>query len=159
MRRLTVYYEPPNVCERYLQASLRLVRRLFTISEMRLVPIEKTADLTLAEYSSNPRVILLHDEIKTAYNPCMVLDGIGLKKENVALVRYQRARFTDTLYLMAHEVGHLYGMPHCTSSSCLMGVVPDNGRFTYVWAKMAERRKLSKRLFCQRCASFLNGAA
>ena len=154
LRQVYIYYETPPVCRRYFSSCMRSLHETFGLSKIKQIPISNASDLTIPHYSTTPRVILMHETIRTPYNEAITLDGIGLKDSNIVLVHYQHP-FQDTPYLLAHEIGHLFGMPHCSSDECIMGVSYDGMKVKYAWQNLSKRRKLSKGMFCADCRSFL----
>src|SRR3989338_6418344 len=106
-----IYYESPPVCSKYFNESLRSVKKLFNLKGLKTLEIRKISDLSINSTSTYIRVLLTHDLIRTTHNCKLALDGIGVSPNNIALVRYQPAAFSHTMYLMSHEIAHLFGAP------------------------------------------------
>lgn len=148
LQKLSVYYESPGVSEKYFEDNLRLLKSVFKIAKIERNKVSSIRELKIPHKSVYPRVLLTKEQIKTEYNAKYVLEGIGLSENSVVLVSYQKSGFSDTVYLIAHEIGHLFGMAHCNSKDCLMGV---SRQGNYAWKTLSKTRKLSKRLFCVSC--------
>lgn len=154
MRQLYVYYENPHVSSRYFDILLKKLKDIFSIHKIEKVQIDDVNKLQIPVHSSYPRVLLTRQQIKTQYHLKDTLEGIGILTNNIALVSYQN-ELSTTMYLMAHEIGHLMNMPHCRSESCLMGVSKQGNETKYAWRLLSKQRKLSKSLLCEECKAFL----
>lgn len=154
LKCIYIYYEKPFVCLRYFKTLINPVKRLFGFDKIIMKPADNISELTLNSHSSYPRILLTHKMVNFENSPTN-FDGIGFSNHNIALVRYQPT-FYDTAYLLAHEMGHLFGMPHCDSTNCLMGVYREGSRTRYSWSSLSKRRKISSRLLCDSCKSFLH---
>jgi hypothetical protein len=149
-----IYYEDPAISSRYFKSSLISIRDIFRIGKIEMQSVDSISHITLTSYSPYPRILLTRESIKMEDCSLINLDGLGLASYNLALVHYQRS-FAHTMFLLAHEMGHLLGMPHCSSHKCIMGVHKEGKDAVYVWRKLT-RRKLSSDLFCPSCKSFLH---
>lgn len=154
LRYVSIYFEEPSVSSRYFKSSLTSIRDIFRIGKVELKPVRKISDVTIKSYSPYPRILMTHEHIKMNGCTSNFLDGIGLSSYNIALVRYQRS-FTHTMFLLAHEIGHIVGMPHCSSHRCIMGVYRDGKGSVYAWKELT-RKRLSSNMFCPSCKSFLH---
>ncbi|MCK4634677.1 MAG: hypothetical protein KAT37_02270 [Candidatus Aenigmarchaeota archaeon] len=153
MNCIYIYYEKPSVCPRYFKSSISLLKRLFGFDKIIMEPVDNISELTLPSHFPYPRILLTHGMVNFE-NSLVNFDGIGFSNHNIALVRYQ-SMFFDTIYLLAHEIGHLFGMAHCDSPNCLMGVYREGAQTRYSWCSLSKRRKISSRLFCDSCKSLL----
>lgn len=153
LNQISIYYEPLEISQRYFSISLREIKHLFNLSKVKLNPISEVSSLVLPAYSSYLRVLMIHDKIKTKYNH-LLLDGIGVEQNRIALITYQPV-FYETMYLLAHELGHILGMSHCNSEKCLMGVYSEDSKTQYSWRVLAREKELTKSLFCSDCKKFL----
>ena len=155
MKYMACYYENPNVSRHYFARLLRQVSRLFSIKETTLIPIQSVENLSLPSYSHYPRIVLTHNEIKTNQNQNLSLDGVGFKDKKILLAKYQRTSIKETMFLLVHELGHVFGMSHCSQSGCIMGVDNTRNSVSYHWRKISQSKKLSKKLFCEQCKKHL----
>jgi hypothetical protein len=154
MRFLTVYYES-KYNDAYFSEKLRSIARAFNISSLKLNRIEDASKLTLGSSPTWPRLVLVHKYIKPYHGETPRLDGISMKRNGLAIVRYQNS-LQRTLYVLMHELGHLLNLGHCDSHRCVMGVYVADGKVSYAWWQFTDRRRISKNLFCESCASMLN---
>lgn len=158
MKKISVYYENPHVCDRYFKASVRRLKSVFKIHKIETFLIDDINKLRIPECSSYPRILLTKRQIKTQYYSKDYLEGIGVLAHNVALISY-KYDLSSTIYLMAHEIGHLLNIPHCNSESCLMGVSKHENEVNYAWRTLSKQRILSKRLLCGKCKEILYSRA
>jgi hypothetical protein len=154
MRFLTIYYET-EYNDAYFSEQMRKIARLFGVSRLKLIRIGKMERLVVTGPSTWPRIFLIHQHITPGLGNGVRLDGLSMRNCNVAVVRYQNS-MKDTLYVLAHEIGHLMNLSHCDSRSCVMGVQFRDGKASYAWWRFSGRRAITRRLFCGRCASHLS---
>jgi len=154
MRFLTIYYER-EYNDAYFSEQVRQIVHLFNISRLKLHRIERIDPLTSIGPSIWPRIFLVHQYITSIHGDGVRLDGLSLRTNNFAVVRYQKS-MRDTLYVLTHEIGHLLGLPHCNSRNCVMGIQFQDGRISYALWRFASRRMISKNLFCNECTSRLS---
>ena len=155
-KTISIYYEPPKVSERYFDTILKRIKRIYPIYNIHKYPISNISALKLSIITHHPRVILTYKDIHSKFNEKLLFDGISLIPNNVTLVKYQSTSFFDTYYLLLHEIGHLFGLPHCINKSCIMGVIQKENKINYVWRKLSKRKVLTKRsLLCSYCKAVL----
>jgi hypothetical protein len=154
MQFLSIYYEP-KFNDAYFSENLRRLSKTFNVKKLKLNKIEDARKMVLNESSSWPRVILINNYINPNSGNKLCLDGIGLRRNNIAIVKYQSS-LMETIYVLGHELAHLTGIEHCNSERCIMGTSLRTGRIHYSWWDIPHNKKFSKNLFCERCRSKLN---
>lgn len=167
MEKIRIIAETPPVSLSYLKNILNQMRRVYphkVIYEFCL-----SIDQLKIEMASNEKIVFItHSDINPKFSP-INFDGVGLDRENIAIVKYQKTSkrychclnrkliaggMRNTLFLLLHEIGHLAGLDHCENPKCVMARIECNGKVDYCWRCLAGYKKIDTSVFCLRCKSF-----
>ena len=154
---LTIYHENLPVSQRYYEGIIRQIKQVYHVKKTVSQPIDDVATLFIPNYTHQPRMVLTNQRINAKLLNPVLLDGICLTSNNLVLVRYQQSSFIHTFYLMLHELGHAFGLPHCNNNKCVMGISNiSSGGLSYSWKLLASANKIpTRRILCSSCTGLL----
>lgn len=153
---LTIYHENLPVSQRYYEGIIRQIKQVYQVKKIVSPPIDDVATLLISNYTHQPRMVLTNHRINANLLRPVLLDGICLKNNNLVLVMYQPSSFISTLYLMLHELGHFFGLPHCRNHKCIMGLSSMENGLSYSWKRLASANRIpTRRILCGSCTGLL----
>lgn len=150
MDSLLVAYEMPSVQTRYFQDNVRHAIEQLKEVKVIFLPIDSAYPNALKLPYATDSVVITNEKIPHPFDERFVVDGFGANNKHLAVITYQKT-LRESLFLLIHELGHLYGLPHC-SNKCVMGIINGN----YVWKRMHAKKKIDRRMICVSCRNALH---
>ncbi len=150
MEKLAIVYENPSVTSKYFEQNVSNIARCFRECKITFILIDDVYSRPLRLPNVDKSIIITKRQFSHPFYPSMIIDGIGRK--NIGVLSYQQnipgnTWLRRTLFLFAHELGHMYGLVHCKNEKCIMGFLEGN----YSWKSLSEKKKIDRRILCKEC--------